>query len=107
MEITKGQTTSLDHTIYSKWIAANLAGATINVHFKQRLTDPDSAIVLTKAGAVTDAVNGLATTTLLASNTNNWSYSKLFMETVVVLADGVTIIRQIEEVDLLPLLKKS
>lgn len=112
--ITKGQTTTLRHTIYSYWsgqesssIKANLAGATINVYFKQRLTDADAAAVLTKTGTVVDAVNGGADTALAASDTNAMSYSKLFMETVAKLSDGTTYIRQVEEVTLNPNLRKT
>lgn len=112
--ITKGQTTTLRHTIYSYWsgqesssIKANLAGASVNVYFKQRLTDADASAVLNKAGTVTDAVNGVADTALAASDTNAWSYSKLFMETVAKLSDGTTYIRQIEEVEIDPNLKKT
>lgn len=114
MQIIKGSTGKLTHTFYSYWsgqesssIRANLAGATITTYFKARSSDPDTAILLTKSGTVTDAVNGLAETALAASDTNALSYTKMVRETIAKLADGVTYIREVEEFELLANVKKT
>lgn len=95
MDIIKGQSVSIISTVYSNWTGnpatstiADITGSTIKMYVKVRETDLDAAAVLTLNGAVTDGPNGICTVPIAASDTNALSYTDIFYEIVVKLADG-------------------
>lgn len=98
MDIIKGATVQVVSTIYSYWtgetgtsIIANLTGASGNLYAKKRDGDLDANAVFTKAGVITDALNGVMTFTIAAADTNGLSLTPLVYEIVVKLQDGTYI----------------
>ena len=99
MDVVKGRTATLVYTFYSYWSGetststlANITGATIKFMAKLSDSDLDSAATISKTGSVTDGLNGLASVTLAASDTNSISQRQLMCECVAKLADGTTYI---------------
>lgn len=95
MDIVKGTTGRINFTAYSYWSGnpatstpANLTGSTTNAYFKNRDGDADAAAVLTKTGAISDAINGKGYIALTAAETVALSQSRLVYEIVTKLSDG-------------------
>lgn len=77
MEIVKGETASIDGTVYSYWsgvastsTVANVTGGAVSCLVKRNYTDADNQAVLTLAGSVVSGPAGTVTVPIAASDTN-------------------------------------
>lgn len=120
MEIIKGETASLESTVYSYWSGtassstiADITGSTIKCYIKRNYTDADVSAVLTLTGAIVSGPAGTCRVPVTATDTNtlteitdravDWYY-----EIVVKLADATTYIRSgVRVVTILPNVGKT
>ena len=100
MEVIKGNTAKITSTFYlddAKTQVANLTGATVRCMIKRHVNDPDSAAIVTKnvgsGVTLTLPALGICETLLSAGDTNGLSDSKVYLEIVAKLSDGITYIR--------------
>ena len=77
MEIVKGETASIDGTVYSNWTGvaststvANVTGGAVSCLVKRNYTDADNQAILTLAGSVVSGAAGTVTVPIAASDTN-------------------------------------
>jgi|LakMenE01Jun11ns_1017448.scaffolds.fasta_scaffold9722775_3 hypothetical protein len=97
--IIRGATCTIQTTVYTdqtKTVAANITGATIFCIVKKRPEDLDSEAIFTKSiGSgilIVNATGGRCDITFTATDMN-LTLKQFYYETVVELADGVTVIR--------------
>lgn len=107
MNIVKGSTFKLKHTVYADFDSlspADITAATISVMFKKNEQDPDSGALFTKAVGsgvtITNGSGGLCETVVAATDTNSLSLSRLYFEILVKTSSGDHIRSGIERIEM-------
>jgi hypothetical protein len=107
-QIVKGAYARLSGTVYQDTGApADLTGATLTVMFKSSESLPDSDALFSLTPAVISPTAGTYQVAIPAASTLNLKYSRVYFEIVVTLADSRVIRTGVEELSLLPNVKKQ